>query len=204
MLTTYRNYKPSAFDSAGLGLPYQRDWLVAPVSHSRDSDLLSESNWDAQIAVLKAVDADGDDWEIHRFGHWACGWFEIVIVRPESECAAKAEELAASLSDYPVLNDEDFSEREREAYEEYWSNGDAQRELVRQLRCSGWVEWEWSLELIESGDAETVQVWFEGLIPSGDYYDSDCYPRIQYVVEQMDRKSLALLVKSLRKSASTT
>lgn len=200
MLRQYRNWKPSQFDTAGLGLSDRQDWYVAAVSHTRDSDHLTESNWVAQLSTLNEIDAEGSDFEIHRFGHWACGWLEIIVVRPESQCATKCEEIAAFLNDYPVLDSDDFTEREWTAYLEFWSSGDAQRELVRQLR----QQWELphTLELIESGDHYAVQMWFEDLIPSGDYYDEQCYPRLRYVVQKVTNSDLLRLVRELRKSVS--
>src|SRR4029453_2987792 len=105
-LQTYREFAPTGFDRAGAFLPDQGAWLVAPVSVNRDSDLVTKSNWEVQGIALD--DAAGD-YEIHRFGHWACGWFEIAIVRPGSECARVAEEIADQLADYPVLSESDLS-----------------------------------------------------------------------------------------------
>ena len=35
-----------------------RDYFVAPVTHHRDSDLLTESNWSAQWEILSPLHAD--------------------------------------------------------------------------------------------------------------------------------------------------
>ena len=110
-MKTYSEFRPTGFDPKGLALEDRQDWLVAPCGHNRDSTLLDESNWATQLKALP----EGDDAEIHCFGHWACGWFEILIVRPGSAAAKEAEELEGALSNYPVLSDEDYSEREFEA-----------------------------------------------------------------------------------------
>jgi|TARA_Y100000296_G_C5167216_1_gene255350 hypothetical protein len=112
---TYKDYKPTEFDSAGAFLPERKDWFVLPVGRTRDSTLLDLSNWQAveEILAEKAKpEEDTDCWEIHRFGHWACGWFEIFIVKPDSPAYRAAEDIARSIEDYPVLNEEDYSERE--------------------------------------------------------------------------------------------
>lgn len=120
-LTTYAKFRPTMCDALGLGLPDRQDWLVAPVSHNRDSDVLTVSNWHVVKEDLEASDT-GEDLEVHRFGHWGPGWFEIILVRPGSECAKKAEQWACSLADYPVACESDFSERELAEAEEVWQN----------------------------------------------------------------------------------
>jgi len=121
----YRDFQPTGFDPKGLALREQQDWLVAPVTRNRDSGVLAESNWACQLAELKRApmtDPDGDaDYEVHRFGHWACGWFEITIVRPDSPAAKAADELEAALADYPVVDDSDYSERCCEEALRVWS-----------------------------------------------------------------------------------
>ena len=85
------------------------------MGRNRDSDLLDESNWDC--AELTFTERCGDEsvesgWEIHRFGHWACGWLEIIIVDTESPALDVALEIRAALEDYPALDESDFSNRE--------------------------------------------------------------------------------------------
>jgi hypothetical protein len=110
-MRTYAEFRPTAFDCAGLALEDRQGWLVAPCGHNRDSTLLAESNWAAQEKALP----EGDDVEVHRFGHWANGWFELTIVRPGSAAAKEAVEIESALANYPVLSDEDYSAREFEA-----------------------------------------------------------------------------------------
>jgi hypothetical protein len=97
------------------------DWLVAPVSNMRDGNLLDRSNWDCQIDALAELNTP-DTWEIIRHGHWACGWFEFVILAPESEAADVCDTLARDLAEYPVLDETDYSKREWEAMEELWND----------------------------------------------------------------------------------
>lgn len=117
-LRRYADFQPTGFDAKGLharnmgeGDEDRSDWRVCPVSQTRDSedDPLTGSNWAAQLAALGG---EGPDVEVHRFGHWGCGWFEIVIVRPGTEAERIADGLAGSLADYPVLDEEDHSRRE--------------------------------------------------------------------------------------------
>lgn len=112
----YADYAPSAHDTRGLSFKgddaedYQ-EWLVAG-GHNRDSDDLGESNWHATLDCLREIDPGSVDHYVVSFGHWACGWVEIVLVRPDSAAAKEAERIESALLDYPVLDDSDFSERE--------------------------------------------------------------------------------------------
>tara|TARA_B100000745_G_scaffold271852_1_gene199463 strand:+ start:781 stop:1314 length:534 start_codon:yes stop_codon:yes gene_type:complete len=89
----------------------QSDWEILPVALSRDSGLVDTSNWDTAVGDLKELDG----FDIHRFNHWACGWYEIIIVRPGSEAYTRALELVESLENYPLLDEEDHNNREYEA-----------------------------------------------------------------------------------------
>jgi hypothetical protein len=102
----YKNFRPTGFDIKGLGLEDRQDWLVAPCSTSRDADVLVQANWDS---LKKCLEPFKDQWEEHSFGHWGCGHFEIILIKPDSLAAAECEEIEGSLSYYPVLDDELFS-----------------------------------------------------------------------------------------------
>lgn len=129
----YRKYKPTGFDSPGLALEDQQDWLVVDVVRTRDSGPLAESNFACTVRSMKEAYAaepsaastseeDGrPDYEVHRFGHWGPGWFEIVIVRPGSACEKEAAEIEAALADYPIVDESDYSEREQEEANRVWS-----------------------------------------------------------------------------------
>lgn len=119
-MQTYSKFRPSGFDCAGLGCDDQQDWLVAPVAVNRDSDCLQRSNW--AVVTEDIQKAGDDDCQIHRFGHWANGWFEIMLVRPESEAAKVAELWENALSEYPVASDDHFSDLETNEAAAYWDH----------------------------------------------------------------------------------
>jgi hypothetical protein len=96
-------------------------WLVAPVGLNRDSKALERSNWAVVTADIHSVPCSHADTEIHRFGHWACGWFEIMLIRPGTPAADCAEAWENALSDYPVASDEHYSELESREVYECWS-----------------------------------------------------------------------------------
>ena len=115
----YQDYQPTGFDDKGYMLDEQQHWLVLPCGRNRDSDPLDESNFQSAIDTLGG---ESDVVEIHRFGHWACGWFEVIIVQPDTPQADIAEEIEAALADYPVLDEQDHSEREWDYATEVWNN----------------------------------------------------------------------------------
>jgi hypothetical protein len=125
-METYSNYSPSAYDTEGLGLPERQDWYVVPCARNRESNCLAESNF---AYALEAMGGEGDNVEIHRFGHWTCGWFEIIIVRPNTNAYAAAREIEESLEDYSILDEEDYDKRQMEEAHSVWKDGytDAQR-----------------------------------------------------------------------------
>ena len=112
----YDDWSPTQFDS---NIDIDRsDWLVMPVMQTRDSGPLDQSNF---ACFLDALGGESETVEVHRFGHWGPGWFEIIIIDPNDVAAQSvAYDCARALQDYPVLNDADHSIRESEAEMESW------------------------------------------------------------------------------------
>lgn len=121
-MNTYSQFKPTGFDPAGAFLPERQDWFVCEVARNRDSGIRSVSNFESSVKILEGLDPEGNDHEVHRFGHWGNGWFEIILVRPGTEAAKEADKIEAALCDYPILDDSDYSDRENQAIEQYWFN----------------------------------------------------------------------------------
>lgn len=131
-METYKTFRPSAFDPAGFGLRDQQDWLVAPVTRNRDSDPLTESNFEA---FLKALGGKSDTVQVCRIGHWACGWFEIILLDPTDKLrVSEAEAMESALEAYPVLDEEDVLERESAAAERVWRDCYNENERVAYIR----------------------------------------------------------------------
>lgn len=118
-LPRYTSWRPTAMDPKGLGLDDRQQWLVTPGIRSRDSGILEQSNFDC---LLKILGGEGEHVEVHRFGHWGPGWFEIIIVDPEApeKILVALGEAVCALGSYPILNDDDFSERESNAVLDSW------------------------------------------------------------------------------------
>jgi len=140
-MQTYSGFQPTGFDSKADFAVFDseaidniQDWLIAPVQRNRDSGVLAESNW---AVVLTDLGGEGDNVQIHRFGHWACGWYELMLIRPGTPEAKSAEDWESALADYPIASESDYSERETEAANETWRvcYSDAERiEYMREHR----------------------------------------------------------------------
>ena len=86
-------------------------WGFAPFGKHRDSDLLQESNFDVALKELKRV--SGKSVEVMHTNHWAVGWYDHIMVRTTAKkTMEKVLELCNRLDNYPILNEEDYSERE--------------------------------------------------------------------------------------------
>lgn len=118
----YKNWSPTPFDCEGLDLPDRQDWVVVPVIRTRDSDVLSNSNFEGCRKEFGKLDPEGNDHENHCFTHWVSGWFEIFLVRPDTACHQAAAEIACALDSYPVLDEHDLSVREDALANEAWSD----------------------------------------------------------------------------------
>ena len=120
-------------DSYG-GFSPDGDYLV--ISRTRDSTILDQSNWDYIAEKLGARPFDDGSYtnegnknesrpEVYhwRAGHCACGWVEYMMIRADAKPAiiAQAEEIQKRLSDYPVLDESDYSDRQYNAVYEYWA-----------------------------------------------------------------------------------
>lgn len=119
----YKEFAPTGMDPRGMGLPDRQDWWVAPCATNRDAKLITESNWESMLELLREATNENDGWEIHRFGHWGPGWIEIVLVDPERDFLIELlSEVEGALEGYPVLSDSDYSSREYEAMFETWEH----------------------------------------------------------------------------------
>lgn len=115
----YQQFRPTALDSH-INLDNRENWLVLSFTQNRDSECLDRSNF---LQALEALGGESGSVEVHRFGHWANGWFELILIDPNCESTVKiAYELERWIENYPVLNDEHFSELEHEELIENWNS----------------------------------------------------------------------------------
>lgn len=118
---------------------------------NRDADLLTQSNWETALKLLEEyLEADEPDiWtEVHN--HWAVGWVEGFVVRVYDDSgeitpAANAlNELREQLEDYPVLDEEDWSQREFDAQHEAIADVYLRKSEKADDLPDDWVEQVWS------------------------------------------------------------
>jgi hypothetical protein len=116
------------------------DWLIAYSVH-RDSDVLERSNFAAMKRRL--VDADSllgpsEMVAVETSSHWAVGWIDYLVVHPLSHAARVAEQLNAKIADYPVLDEELYSQMEHDEAWLAWQNASV-KDRIHYLRryCEG-------------------------------------------------------------------
>lgn len=106
------------------------------LTRTRDSSALEQSNYAAAFETLREVaaafpDPEDDDEDERSVGwvydfracHWGCGWVETLLVRADAPelVLITAGEIICALAEYPVLDDEDFNERENDQIDESWA-----------------------------------------------------------------------------------
>lgn len=189
-LQTYGQFRPTAFDRAGAFLDDDRQaWIVAPCSQTRDSIPMEQSNF---AACLEILGGESETVEIHRFGHWGPGWYELILVSPER--ASEVEAIAERLESYPLLDEEDASSREWDAYLEAWKLWGA-RDFVRFAGKSGLSDR--AVDLLDSADTEDLRALFESGVKSGEYYTHEG-PRVESC--KLSRPAMAAFLRKLRAS----
>jgi hypothetical protein len=98
------------------------DYVIT--TRTRDSDCLTRSNYECIFADM-LNNPTGDDFvDDFRAEHWLCGWVAYIIMSkdaPES-LLIKAAEIISALSDYPVYDENHWSEMECNEICGYWEN----------------------------------------------------------------------------------
>lgn len=94
------------------------------LTKNRESCLLSISNFAVSLDSLRQIAEEGDE-TFYTFTarHWAVGWVEYLIINQSApkELIDEAESINCALADYPVLSDEDYSEKQVQAMYDYWA-----------------------------------------------------------------------------------
>ena len=92
-----------------MGETIPNNWFIL-LGKNRDSDNLAQSNFNC---TLEQLGGEGEFIQVHRFRHWACGWFELIAIdRNNSNILKQAEGIESALESYPVLDEDDYYERE--------------------------------------------------------------------------------------------
>lgn len=130
------------------------EYYIGP-SRSRDSELIAESNFECALELLGG---ESDSVLVSRCSHWACGWVEQILVLKSCQKSVKIlSGIADSLESYPILNDDDFYERENEQLESDFENYSSEftRNAIKDLNASTDVPLE-ILESLESSKAFSI------------------------------------------------
>lgn len=109
----------------------------AVLGRHRDSDILGNSNWDA---ALKELIPNGERRRcyVHHTGHWAVGWVEMLLVHRSAAGTLKlADKLRERLESYPVLDEDDYSDRLDADAQDTWKNCFSLAERVELCREAG-------------------------------------------------------------------
>lgn len=98
------------------GQPWPNHYVF--LGQHRDSDALSRSNF---TTALDGLGGESETVTVVRESHWAVGWIEWIAIHETDETALReADSMCAALEDYPVLDDEAFSNLEWEEAQESW------------------------------------------------------------------------------------
>lgn len=101
------------------------DYFVFPIIKTRDCDFLTESNFEIlskeMLPLSKELDNEEESVFVARMNHWACGFYEILLIH-ESDTKAldKAKKLVKELNDYPVLDEQDYSDKQNDYVSKQW------------------------------------------------------------------------------------
>lgn len=154
----YRHLKPYRRPENYMGAEWYGYYDV--VGRHRDSDTLTESNWQCWVKFLtkllgepdqvvgtepvpvsrSAFDTEeGDEiynWTICRESHWAVGWIEIIRVH-ESVGVEKLnaiDDQLRKLDGYPVFDEDHFSQLEDDERQKQWEAGGSSDDWYDWLR----------------------------------------------------------------------
>lgn len=110
----YNEFVVSSFDHR-IPLEEREYWLVASSVQTRDSGPMARSNFKSTLEKLEnTLDYTPESVEKHRIGHYAIGWYEIILVEPGSAAASTLKEVDEKLQDYCLVNEDNYQEELQE------------------------------------------------------------------------------------------
>jgi hypothetical protein len=208
------------------GQTYHDYYEVAGVH--RDSCVIARSNWRCWEKMLKALNipdvknpyydpdagpqAKGPDGNplvdeeivgliIARSRHWAVGWVEVMLVHKNVpvEVLRKIDEQLAKLDNYPVMDEQDWSQLQNEEFEEAWKNF-AAAEFARQLTRKFDLD-DLAADLLNTRD---LSGFFHDRTQDCGADDGDGNPNVTEAVKNTDRAQMAAWLWRLRKEKPST
>lgn len=166
------------------------DWVVVAVGRNRDSEILDESNFHVALEMLGG---ESETVQVNRYGHWGCGWFELILVDPKDKKALiTAYDIKRALEYNPVLDDSDYCERENEYRESFAEDHelDLSRSICKHLGLDELAETDEMLEVAFQlnmecqryyGDDSCINV-YESRTPDTEDWDRvvNCLKQMEY------------------------
>ena len=94
-----------------IGQRYDDYYIIS--SHCRDSNLLEESNYQS---IKKVLDENKINYIEVCMNHWAVGWLEQLLIKDNEYLGLEfiQDNILDKLQDYPIFDEDDFSNRETE------------------------------------------------------------------------------------------
>ena len=133
---------------------FDNGWGMSGFNMHPCLETLDESNWEVISADL--LSRFPNDFYIQDASHWAVGWIKHLRVNTANpEALEAAYEWHCRLEDYPVADDEHFSNKEQEEFWADWENwgkyeAASSPELSRFMRDDEFAPTEQELELLGS------------------------------------------------------
>lgn len=88
------------------------------LQQNRDSDALTRSNF---RSGLKALGGESETVLVERHSHWAVGWVEFIFIfEGAHKLLAIAQDICDRLENYPVVDEDDYSEEQFNEACETW------------------------------------------------------------------------------------
>lgn len=133
-MVNYRNWERKQTDFCEhIDTKYLDDWFILPFTRKRDSCAYENSNF--RSALKKLGGEQEGKVEVHRFNHWACGWYEMILVNnTEFDVLKAACKVCEAFDDYPVVDEDDLSELEIEEADVVWRECYNRKERVKYMR----------------------------------------------------------------------
>ena len=96
------------------------EYYTSGCGQSRDSKAWERSNF---ACMLKALGGESETVLVIREGHWAVGWVEwIAIHESDTRALEIADKIAGELKDYPIIDEEHWSNEEQDEATQVWKD----------------------------------------------------------------------------------
>ena len=115
------------------------EYVIA--TRTRDSSILEDVNYSRILEDLEGINQQSgypyhrkiedaatvfEAFDVYDFRarHWACGWVEYLMVKPEApdDVLIASAEIVSALADYPIYDEDAYSKKQWEAVTEHWTH----------------------------------------------------------------------------------